>query len=325
MMRGQRRRSGQVLTGRTLLAILALIAMAGSAAYWWGVQSQLTENKIVAAAFTAILVLAPPSLMAFLIPWSPAGMLLQKVNARTWAFPVIIASALYLLYYSYQIQWAWWAAQPVVANAGYIESQVLIGIIGFIIIPALLWTPVSSDELVEQVRQAHLVKRYELQTQADIAILRATLLRAQEKALVGFANLTAAERQELAAVMRGLVGNIDRTLKEVGQTVKTVSGVAVPFDTLLDDNEDVRDMLDYISETLTQNTLELEGAQENQAVAGLPAPEESYEPPPRRYAARESYDVDERDMRIRDRIAERERDLRDRPTRSRRNDDYDRR
>lgn len=324
MMRGQRRRSGQILTGRTLLAILAVIAMGGSAAYWWGVQSQLTDNQIVAAAFTAILVLAPPSLMAFLIPWSPAGMLLQKVNARTWAFPVIIGSALYLLYYSYQIQWAWWAAQPVVASAGYIESQVIIGIIGFIIIPALLWTPVSSDELVEQVRQAHLVKRYELQTQADIAILRATLLRAQEKALVGFANLTAAERQELAAVMRGLVGNIDRTLREVGQTVKTVSGVAVPFDNLLDDNEDVRDVLEYISETLTNNTLTPEDTLDSQSVAELPAPDDGYEQPRRR---QERYEVEEQEQpRLRDRIADRVRDQRERPTRSRRtNDDYDRR
>ena len=131
----------------------------------------------------------------------------------------------------------------------------LIGIIGFIIIPALLWTPVSSDELVEQVRQAHLVKRYELQTQADIAILRATLLRAQEKALIGFANLTVQERQELAAVMRSLVAGIDNTLREVGQTVRTVSGVAMPFDGLLEDNAEVRDVLDYITESLESTAL----------------------------------------------------------------------
>ncbi|HWQ11772.1 MAG TPA: hypothetical protein VNL77_03175, partial [Roseiflexaceae bacterium] len=158
MMRGQRRRSGGFqFTSKTLLAILAIISMGGSAAYWWGVQSQLTSNWIVAAAYTAILVLAPPALISFLIPWSPAGMLLQKVNARTWAFPVIIGCALFLLYYSYRIQWAWWAAQPVVAGTDMVNQQMLIGIIGFVIIPALLWTPVSSDELVEQVRQAHLV------------------------------------------------------------------------------------------------------------------------------------------------------------------------
>jgi hypothetical protein len=257
MLRQQRRRStGIEFTARTLLAILAFVAMGGSAVYWWGVQSQLTDNRIVAIAFTAILVLAPPSLVSFLIPWSPAGMLLQKVNARTWAFPVIIGCALYLLYYAFQLQWAWWAAQPVVAETNLVYQQVLIGMIGFIIIPALLWTPVSSDELVEQVRQAHLVKRYELQTQADIAILRATLLRAQEKALIGFANLTVQEREELAAVMQSLVSGIDRTLKEIGQTVKTVSGVALPFDSILDDNEDIRDILDYIGDTLQTGVLE---------------------------------------------------------------------
>lgn len=271
MVRGQRRRnSGFQFTSKTLLALLALIAMGGSAVYWWGVQSVLTDNRAIALAFTAILVLAPPSLVSFLIPWSPGGMLLQKVNARTWGYLVVIACSLYLLYYSFQIQWSWWAAQPVVADTGLIYQQVLIGIIGFIIIPALLWTPVTSEELVEQVRQAHLVKRYELQTQADIAILRATLLRAQEKALVGFANLTVEEREELAAVMRSLVGGIDRTLREVGQTVKTVSGVAMPFDGILDDNEDIRDVLEFISESLTGSSLAAREA-EPQEMALQPA------------------------------------------------------
>jgi len=275
MMRSQRRRGSNFqFTSKSLLAILALIAMGGSAVYWWGVQSTLIpNNKVVAAAFTAILVLAPPSLVSFLIPWSPGGMLLQKVNAKTWGYAVVIACSFYLLYYSFQIQWSWWAAQQVVAESGLIYQQVFIGMIGFIIIPALLWTPVSSDELVEQVRQAHLVKRYELQTQADIAILRATLLRAQEKALVGFANLTVDEREELAAVMRSLVGGIDRTLREVGQTVKTVSGVAMPFDGMLDDNEDIRDVLEYISESLTRSTLSTRPDAEHHEMA-LQAPAE---------------------------------------------------
>lgn len=256
MVRGQRRRggSGFQFTAKTFLTIIAVVAMIGSAIYWWGVQSQLTDNTIVAIAFTAILVLAPPSLTSFLIPWSPGGMLLQKINARTWGYLVIIGAAIFLIYYSYDVQYSWWAAQPVVADTGLVLQQVIIGIIGFIIIPALLWTPVTSEELVEQVRQAHLVKRYELQTQADIAILRATLLRAQEKALIGFANLTVEEREELAAVMRSLVSGIDQTLNEIGQSVKMVSGATVPFEAL-DDNDDIRGYLDYIHDTLTENTL----------------------------------------------------------------------
>lgn len=243
------------LTSKTLLALLAVVAMAGSAAYWWGVQSQLTDNRVIAIAYTAILVLAPPSLVSFLIPWSPAGMLLQKVNLRTIGSVVVIVCALYLIYYSYQIQWSWWSSQPVVRDTNLVDQQMLIGIIGFIIIPALLWTPVSSDELVEQVRQAHLVKRYELQTQADIAILRATLLRAQQLAFKGFANLTIQEREELSGVMHGLMASIDRTLREVGDTVKVVSGVAMPFDSMLDDNADIRGVLDYISDSLLESEL----------------------------------------------------------------------
>jgi hypothetical protein len=277
MIRGQRHRpAGFQLTSKTVLAILALVAMAGSAVYWWGVQSQLTDNKIVALAFTAILVLAPPSLVSFLIPWSPGGMLLQKVNARTWGYAAVFGCALYLLYYSFQIQLSWWLAQPVVADSNLVYQQVLIGIIGFIIIPALLWTPVTSEELVEQVRQAHLVKRYELQTQADIAILRATLLRAQEKALVGFANLTIEEREELSAVMKGLIGGIDRTLREVGQSVKTVSGAMVPFDAL-EDNEEVQEILEYIGESLTRSTLTAAGEDEYGDI-GISAPTQALQP-----------------------------------------------
>src|SRR5512138_3101336 len=168
MMRSQRRRASNFqFTSKTLLAILALIAMGGSAVYWWGVQSTLIpDNRIIAAAFTAILVLAPPSLVSFLIPWSPGGMLLQKVNARTWGYVVVVGCSIYLLYYSFQISYAWQAAQQVVRESGLIYQQVFVGLIGYIAIPALLFAPVSSDELVEQVRQAHLVKRYELQTQA---------------------------------------------------------------------------------------------------------------------------------------------------------------
>lgn len=250
------RQSPWQLTAKTMLVGLAMACMGFSGLFWYGIQSTLIpDNKIVAIAFTAILVLAPPSLVSFLIPWSPGGMLLQKINAQTWGYGAVLACSIYLLYYSYQLQWSYWAAQQVVADSGLVTQQVLIGLIGFIVIPALLWTPVSSDELVEQIRQAHLVKRYELQTQADIAILRATLLRAQEKALVGFANLTVEEREELAAVMRSLVGGIDRTLHEIGGTVKAISGCAMPFDGILEDNEDVRDVLEYIGESLTKPQL----------------------------------------------------------------------
>ena len=266
MVRGQRRKSsGFQFNAKTLLAILAAFAMIGSAVYWWGIQSVLTENKVIAGAFTLIMTLAPPSLVSFLIPWSPAGMLLQKINARTWGYLVVVACAIVLIWYSFTIQYSWWSTQQVVAESNYVLEQVLVGLIGFIFIPALLWTPVSSDELVEQIRQAHLVRRYELQTQADIAILRNTLLRAQEKALIGFANLTVNEREELASVMRGLVRGIDQTMKELASSVKTVSGATVPFSSL-EDNDDIKGYLDYISDSLIETGM-LPGGQRSTGTA----------------------------------------------------------
>jgi hypothetical protein len=252
----QVRKNGTMqITSKAVLLVLAIVSMAASAIYWWGVQSQLTTSRPIALAFTAILVLAPPTLISFLIPWSPAGMLLRKVNAQTYGHAVVVFASIYLVYYSFQLQYSWWAAQQATAESGLIWQQVGIGLIGFILIPALLWAPVSSEELTAQVEQAHIVKRYELQSQADIAILRSTLLRAQEKALIGFANLTVDEREELAGVMMSLVGGIDKTLREVGQSVEKVSGVSLPFSGMLDDNDDIRDVLDYIGQSLTGSTL----------------------------------------------------------------------
>ena len=58
--------------------------------------------------------------------------------------------------------------------------------------------------------------------------------------------------------MNGLMTSIDRTLHEVGDTVKVVSGVALPFDGMLDDNEDIRGVLDYISDSLVNTDLGIE-------------------------------------------------------------------
>jgi hypothetical protein len=289
MIRGQRsyRRRGEFqFTAKTLLLLLAALLMIGSAAFWWSIQRQLTGNAVVAATYTLIMVAAPPILTSFLIPWSPGGMLLQRINARTVGYGVVIAIAMFLLYYSYTIQVEWWSSQPTTSGSNMVFMQALIGIIGFILVPALSWTPVSGDELVEQIRQSHLVRRYELQTQADIAILRATLLRAQEKALVGFANLTAQEREELAQVMHGLVTGIDRTLKEIGRSVEVVSGATVPFDSL-EDNEEIRSYLDYVHESLTSTSMVATTPQVGDGYGDFMDEEEALEERPQRLPARQ--------------------------------------
>ena len=114
-------------------------------------------------------------------------------------------------------------------------------------------------DMMEQRRKvindAFLVTLFQILVDAPQMTATEAMLRAQEKALIGFANLTANEREELASVMRSLVGGIDRTLREVAGTVQTVSGCALPFDGMLDDNEDIRDILEYIGESLQRGQL----------------------------------------------------------------------
>lgn len=292
------RRGTHGTAAKDIMLLLAVICLGAAGIYWWKIQSSLTIDMPVAIAFTAILTLAPPVLTSFCIPWSPGGMLLQKVNARTWGMLAVIGCAIYLGYYSYQIQWSYWAAQQVVADANLAIQQALIGIIGFIIIPALLWTPVSSEELEEKLKQAQLVKRYELQTQADIAILQATLLRAQQQALTGFANLAVEEREELAAVMRGLVGGIDETIQKMAgnlnRTATTVYGPkagralfsAPAF------ADDMIDLLDYVADALVSSRTTSTAAPriappaDGAVIEGVAAPvRTASEPAPARHAS----------------------------------------
>lgn len=240
-------------TARAALRLVATIALIGSAWWWWGVQSQLTDNRLVAGAFTAIMVLSPPSLTTFLIPWSPGGMLLARIQMRTWGGVTVLACATFYVYYSWEIGVSYWLAQPVAAETGLAFEQVVIGIIGFILIPALLWTPVGDEELIETVRQDHLVRRYQLQTEADLTILRYKHLRSQQLALVGMSQLVTDERQELAGTMRDLMGEINGTLQQIGQGVEGGTHAVELFD--LDDAGDLRSILGYQAKELTSGPL----------------------------------------------------------------------
>ena len=93
---GHRQPAEFQLTSKSILVFLGIVAMDASAVYWWGIQSVLTQNRPMALAYTSILVLAPPALTWFLIPWSAGGMLLQRVNARTWGFLMVTACTLTL-------------------------------------------------------------------------------------------------------------------------------------------------------------------------------------------------------------------------------------
>lgn len=251
-----------MFTGLNALRLIGLVGLVAAAIFWWPVQSELSTNRTVAVAYTIGLVLAPPALWSFVIPWSPGGMLLFRIQQRTIGQLVVALAAVYFTCYSYQLQTSWWSAQPVTRDSNMITQQVLIGLLLYIVIPGLVWTPVDPEEFEKQVKQERLVKRYDMQTKADIAILDATLLRAQQRAAIGFANLLPAERQELAGVMSGLVTGMDTTLQRIAgnfnETAETIYGQhgkdmfsAPPF------ADTFADMLQFVSGAiLTMDTAE---------------------------------------------------------------------
>lgn len=216
MSRGKQPQFNLLLfTGLNALRLIGLVGLIAAAIFWWPVQNELSTNRTVALAYTIGLVLAPPALWSFLFPWSPGGMLLFRIQQRTIGQVVVALAALYFSYYSYQLQTSWWTAQEVTRDSNMVTQQVIIGLLLYIVIPGLVWTPVDPDEFEKQVKQEQLVKRYDMQTKADIAIMDATFLRAQQRAAIGFANLLPAEREELAAVMKGLVTGMDTTLQRI--------------------------------------------------------------------------------------------------------------
>lgn len=127
------------------------------------------------------------------------------------------------------------------------------------------------------MRQAHLVHRYTLQTEADLAILRAQLLRVQQQVLRGVCALTMEERAELAGVLRGLVKHLDGELRQVRERVAVLAGATRPFGALAD-NADIAAYLSTVAEALQPPAA---------APARRPAPEDPLGPPPGPHVGRD--------------------------------------
>lgn len=251
----RQQRAGNRGSARDMLRLLGLICLGASGAFWYPVQWTLVTpmspaEMVIAVAFGTFLVLGPPVLLAFFVPWSPAAQLLVRINAKTLGQAVAMACALYLLYYAYQILVSWWASRTVVSEAGLVNHQVIIGIIATIVTPALLWAPMSAEEMEEVLRQEAAVKRYELQAQLDIAYLQSMVLEAQRASAAELAGLAAGHAPEIAERMRWLLGSIDQTIGEIAHTYKQTAGTVAQFPALRGRGEVIH-VLDSMGDMLT--------------------------------------------------------------------------
>ncbi|NJN66970.1 MAG: hypothetical protein HC884_09805 [Chloroflexaceae bacterium] len=232
-----------------LLLIISAVGMASAGVYWGVIQYSLTGNWHIAITTAIILVVSPPVLFSFLLPHSSGSILLERNNMRRWGGGVALLCAAFFLWYVVEVQYRWWSRQPAAADAGVMLHQVGIWLIGGVIIPGLVLAQATSEELLEEAHQKQVVQHYRLQAQADIAHLRAQLLRARQLTLKGFANLIAEEREELASALVELVRGIDGTLDEYTRTIRAVSETMLPFEGLAD-NLALQEYLDYLAESI---------------------------------------------------------------------------
>ena len=254
-MRAQRR-GNRGMSSKDMARLLALVGFIISGCFWYPVQwdfasPQTYGDMAIAIGFGTFLVLGPPVLSSFFVPWTPAARLLYRLNARTLGQIVAGACALYLLYYAGMISYTWWMSRPVVAQAGIAFMQMMVGLIATIATPALLWAPVSDEELEEIARQDQLVKKYELQTQSDIAYLQGMLLDAQKVAVHGLASIAAQDRPDVAWRMQWLLEEMDRNLGGIASTVGRTSGTMAAFPEFAQ-RDDVLSVLDYVKDVVQQ-------------------------------------------------------------------------
>jgi len=238
---------------RNVLDVIAIVFLVCGAAFWLVAFWQLFEPPallsllsiqvlVLALAFA----LAAPLLLSMLVPTTPAGQLLQKTKWATIGFYVIVGAGLFLVYQAEQLIELWLYAQPGVYDAGLERRLAFVLVIAFIIVPALSWVQLTPERWAAQVEQAHQVKKLEMQQRGELAIIKASLIRAERLALKGWANLLPLEREEIMGTIKGLLQGTSDAQRSIVRTLQL--GADLEREIMKDD--EIAQQLDYVTENL---------------------------------------------------------------------------
>lgn len=245
------RRGGIRFTRNTLLLFMAFVATALNVPFWWEIQRALTSSFWLAVMMTIGCTILPPALLSFLFPSNPAGALVSKYNLKLPGTFLIILSSAWFVTYGYIMQEAYWSAQPA-GPQGHAWAQAILGMVVGYIVPTLAWGLVGASDLAEELRQHQLVKQYEMEAEAQLAMIHSKLLEAQRLAAIGIAELTAEQRDELAWMVPALNESIERTLQQMGQDFYRVAGANGTY-TLRPDPQRAY-LIDYYQQVLAGTT-----------------------------------------------------------------------
>jgi hypothetical protein len=292
---------------RSALDVIALIFL-GAGFSFWGVAfwqlltppALLSLLTIQAVVLALVYSLAAPLLLSMLVPTTPAGQLLQKTQWRTIGFPVIVGCALFLAYQAEYMIELWLYAQTAVREANFARPMAISLMIAFVVIPALAWVQLTPERWLQQIQQAHQVRRLEIQQSGELAILKARMLWAKQKAAVDFANLLPIEQQEVLDTVRGLFMSIGDTQRDIARTL----GISAEIEREMLGDETIVKQLDYVAQAMLARTVDIPAERDTSvqaprqdaapvsphprpATAAIPAPQRpaALRSAPQRYAA----------------------------------------
>jgi hypothetical protein len=238
---------------RSALDVIAIIFLLAGFAFWgvafWQLLTPpalLSLLSIQAAVLAIAFSLAAPLLLSMLVPTTPAGQLLQKTQWATIGFYVILAAALFLVYQAEQLIELWLYAQPAIAEARYERRLAIVLVISFVVVPALAWVQLTPERWMAAVQQAHAVKKLEMQQRGELAIVKASLIRAEMLAARGWANLLPLEQEEAIGTLRGLLMASADSMRSV---VKTLGLDAELSRSIMGDDE-IADQLAHVQQSI---------------------------------------------------------------------------
>lgn len=238
---------------RSALDVIAIIFLCCGIAFWgvafWQMLTPpalLSLLSIQALVLALAFSLAAPLLLSMLVPTTPAGQLLQKTQWATIGFYVILASALFLIYQAEQLIELWLYAQPGIQGAHFERRLAIVLVIAFVVVPALAWIQLTPERWVMAVQQAHAVKKLEMQQRGELAIIKASLLRAESLAAIGWANLLPLEKEEAIGSLRGLLMASSDTMRGVVRTL----GISADLERSIMGDDEIADQLEHVTRSI---------------------------------------------------------------------------
>jgi hypothetical protein len=274
------RTARRATVGVSALGWIALLCLTAAVAFWLALfidllaPPQLLSPQMIQALLTVIAFsLVLPLFWSMLLPSSPAGRLLQKQQWATPGYGAVVIAAIFLTYHAWRWSYAWWQAQPNVAESGEALMLAMTSLIAAVLLPALSWRVVTPEQWIAQIEQARHVKRLEHAMQMEEASMRAMYARAVSLLHADLTNLTIEQRRELAGILGTFARVQQQSLQAIARSWHDMYGVeaqlaSIPDQQLLDGYQQVANLLAEGGEAMSSS---VSYATRMQALAAPPA------------------------------------------------------